>query len=122
MLNYSLDEILHAIRVIYEYNCEKFDAELVQSRFGELILGKDGCVFLPDGYTRSESMRNTNAWQKWVDKMLYMVTTNKRYYIEFTKDVARLTYDGLKREYENIPKDMMDIINGLDGVIATYNY
>jgi hypothetical protein len=122
MDNFKLDDLLYTVRLIYEYNCEKFDAELVQLRFGELILGKDGCVFLPDGYTRSESMRNAYSWQKWVDKMLYMLTTNKRYYKEFTKDVTRLNYDGLKREYENISKDTMDIINGVDGVITTYNY
>lgn len=116
MDDYNINYLLNAIRIIYEYNCEQFDAELVQSRFGELILGKDGCMFLPDGYTRSVSMENARKWIRWVDKVLYRLQINKQYYRDVTKDIERLGYDDLRREYENIPKEMIDEIEKLGGV------
>ena len=110
----DLDNLLYAIRLIYEYNCEEFDADIVSAKFGKVILDRNGNVFLPDIYTRNVSMKNARKWQEWVDTMLRRLNVNKEYYKDVTRQISRLTYEGLKREYNGIPQSLMDEVERLN--------
>jgi hypothetical protein len=118
----DLDNLLYAIRLIYEYNCEEFDADIVSTRFGEVILDKNGNVFLPDSYTRHVSMKNAKKWQEWVDAMLRRLNISRGYYKDVTSRIERLTYEGLKREYNGMPQSVMDEVEDLNFTISDFKY
>ena len=109
----DLDSLLYAIRLIFEYRCEEFDANIVESMFGKIILDKGGNVLLPDGHTRHHSFSNARNYQNWVNKMLELLSVDKIYYKNITQKVTRLSYEGLRREYDTLPKEILDKIDEL---------
>jgi hypothetical protein len=89
-------------------NLAEFDADIISTRFGEVILDRNGSVFLPDIYTRHTSMKNARKWQEWVDTMLRRLNVNKEYY----KDCDLIYIDTKKylKQYSN-PSNEDETIN-----------
>lgn len=106
------EELLYYIALNYEYRCEMFDRNIVLSNGYELKMRGDR-VFLPSGKLTRISGVYAREERKFVLELLEKLRVPYVRYKSYISKVDRLTYDGLVREYEHIPKEIFDKIEEL---------
>lgn len=105
------DELLYYTALIYEYNCENYDNILVLLN-GYLPRIERDRVFLPPNLLRL-SGKYARIEKIWVDRVINRLGKSQSDYRTYKSKVDRLSYEGLIRQYENIPQEIFDKIKEL---------
>ena len=106
------EDLLYYIALIYEYRCEMFDRNMLLSRGYDLKFIGDR-VYLPTSELIRFGNSNARVEKEWVNHTLRKLGKRHDDYKKHISKVNRLTYDGLTREYKNIPKEIFKRIEGL---------